>query len=173
METPAALLRYEHDILMGAVEKTKAIQAISEQELYRNTLQDVILFFRNFTETYHHPKEEDFLYPVLRNRSENMSNAFLKEIYDNHEDFKSLMAEIENNFVTYNFVLLRNSFDNYLKLMKEHIMRENAIVLSVADSLLSKDEQAEISAQFRQLDEKNGEKNQLIIQIQQLTIPPI
>jgi hemerythrin-like domain-containing protein len=162
MENPIQTLLEEHNILLKATESSKALQNIANDSLYRKLLHDVIIFFRNFTEIYHHPKEEDFLYPLLRNRSENMSEKFIKEIFDNHEDFKSLMAEIENYYISFNYKLLRSTFNAYLKLMKEHILRENSIVLSVAEKILSKEELIVLAQGFKQLDEKNGEKNELI-----------
>jgi len=162
MENPIQILLEEHRILLNATESSNALQNITNDNLYRNILHDVIIFFRNFTEIYHHPKEENFLYPLLRNRTENMSDKFIKEICDNHEDFKSLIAEIENYYVSFNYSLLRSTFTSYLKLMKEHILRENTIVLSVAENMLTKKELLELAQSFKQLDEKNGEKNELI-----------
>ncbi|CAG0962168.1 MAG: hypothetical protein HND27_03600 [Bacteroidetes bacterium] len=170
MNNPIHILLDEHAVLLKAVESSHMLQKVTDDTSYRNLLHDVILFFRNFTETYHHPKEEDFLYPLLRNRSENMNEKFIKEICDNHEDFKSLMADTENFYVSYNFKMLRSTFGAYLKLMKDHILRENTIVLSVAEQMLTQDELKSIAQHFKNLDEKNGEKEELIKNFKKISL---
>lgn len=170
MNNPIQILLDEHTVLLKAVELSNILQKTEDDTSYRNLLHDVILFFRNFTEIYHHPKEELYLYPLLRNRSENMNEKFIKEICDNHEDFKSLMADTENFYVSYQFKMLRSAFAAYLKLMKEHILRENSIVLSVAEQMLTQEELKSIAQHFKELDEKNGEKEELIKNFKKISL---
>ncbi len=156
------ILLDEHKMLLKAVETTKKIQKIKDDDKYYIALHDMILFFRNFSEIYHHPKEESVLYPALRNRSGEMSAEFLNEICDNHEDFKSAMAEIENAYLSYDYFRLRTSVEKYLSGLEVHIKKENKIILSVASKLLSKDELNEIAIRFLSIDKKNGEKESLV-----------
>ncbi|HEX7413934.1 MAG TPA: hypothetical protein VF411_12650, partial [Bacteroidia bacterium] len=90
MKNPIELLQKEHEIMLQAVATGKEIQKVTEEKLYFSLVHDYIIFIRNFTEIYHYPKEENVLFPMLRNRSEKMNAEFIYEICDNHEDFKSL-----------------------------------------------------------------------------------
>lgn len=156
------ILLDEHKLLMKAIETTRQIQKVEDNKFYHKSMNDMILFFRNFSETYHHPKEENILYPALQSRSANLSPEFIHEICDNHEDFKWLMAAIENAFVIHDYKLLRDLASQYIAYMEEHIKKENKIILSVAKELLDEKEMESISKAFVSHDEKSGDKEELI-----------
>ena len=160
--TAINILSEEHKLLLKAVEITKGIQKIEDNDIYYSKIRDIILFFRNFSEIYHHPKEENILYPLLRNRSVNMSPEFIREICDTHEDFKSMMAEIESNYLAYDYHLLRNAIDQYIDGIQEHIQQENKIILSVADKLLNEKELEFALNKFQKHDEDHAGKEELI-----------
>lgn len=90
-----------------------------------------------------------------------MSEEFIHEICDNHEDFKSLIAEIENHYVMYDCTQLRNAMSSYFELLSEHIIRENKIILSVAAEFLTPLEKENIYKLFEKMDKLNGEKEEL------------
>ncbi len=161
MKNPIKILQEEHKLLLQAVETGKEIQKISDNIVYRDLMHDFIIFIRNYTEIYHHPKEENVLYPLLQNRSKAMSSEFIHEICDNHEDFKSLIAEIENHYVMFDYKQLRKSIAAYFDLLSEHIKRENKIILSAASEILTINEKENIYNQFETIDKKNGEKEEL------------
>lgn len=161
MKNPIKILQEEHLLLLQAIETGKQIQKIEDDNLYYTIIHDFIVFIRNYSEIYHHPKEENVLYPLLKNRSEKMNADFMHEICDNHEDFKSLIAEIENLYVICDYKNLRKAMLNYFKVFEEHIKRENAIILSVAEKLLTEAEKENITNLFNKIDEKNGDKENL------------
>ncbi len=163
MNNPIQILHEEHLVLLEAVETTKQVQKIQDNKQYRWLIHDLILFFRNFTEIFHHSKEEQILYPVIKNRAEKMSDRFLYEICDNHEDFKAMIAEIENHFENRDYRMLRKTMDTYLKELVEHIEKEEGEILQISAKLLLKNEIEKINEEFKMLDEKLGddEKNKL------------
>ena len=161
MKDPIKILLEEHKLLFQAIEATKELQKISDNKKYHDLSREMILFFRNFSETYHHPKEDDFLYPLLRGRSQELSPEFLHLISDNHEDFKGIMASIENAYVDHNYQDMRLLMDKYIHLMEEHIRNENKVILSVAGKLLKGEEANSMALSFERLDDKHGDKNEL------------
>lgn len=161
MNDPVKILLEEHKLLLQAIDISKQLQKTEEDATYHHLMHDVILFLRNFSEIYHHPKEENIFYPLLKNRSANMSNEFLHEICDNHEDFKSLVAQIEGAYGDHDYKWLRMLMSKYIVLFEDHIKRENKVILSVANQLLSAKEQEEAAKAFNQLDEKYGDKPEL------------
>jgi hemerythrin-like domain-containing protein len=155
MKNPILTLLEEHGTISNAIEIARKVQLIEDDLSYRKLMHDLIIFFRNYTEMHHHPKEEDILYPLLRKKLENMSEEFIHEIFDNHEDFKSSIAEMENHYINYNSSRLRMSMDNYLDAYEKHIIEENKVVLKMAGDLISDEEKKNIHDLFLQLDEKN------------------
>lgn len=154
MENPVEVLKQEHRVLLRAIGLAAKIQEEKDDEQYHRLMHDVILFLRNFTELYHFPKEEQGLYPALRNRTENMSQAFMHEICDNHEDFRALMAELENHYLGRDFRLMRKISEEYLGTLARHINREEQVILNIAPLLLSPQETAQLSSQFLVMDDR-------------------
>ncbi|MBL0047841.1 MAG: hemerythrin domain-containing protein [Bacteroidetes bacterium] len=152
----------EHKVLLQAIETSKEIQKIKDNDRYFTLMYDMIIFFRNFSEIYHHPKEEGILYPILRNRSANLSTEFMHEICDSHEDFKSIMAEIENVYILYDYKQLRILVSKYMEYLEDHIKKENKIILSVSKSLLNERELDMVATEFDRLDNRHGDKAELI-----------
>ena len=161
MNNPVEILQEEHRQLLYAVHVARQIQKVDDEETYRELVRDMIIFLRNYTEAYHHPKEEYYLYPLLQNRARSMSEEFVHEVCDNHQEFKALMAAIENHYVMYDYRLLRKTMNDYLDVLSEHIRRENKVVLGVADKLLTAQETRKMAADFAVLDKQDGGKNSL------------
>ena len=161
MRNPIKILQEEHNILLSALKMGLSIQKIEDEEEYRHLVNDFILFIRNYSEIYHFPKEEHFLYPLLKDRSKGMDAEFLHEICDNHEDFKALVAEMENHFANYDHKSLRTTMVKYLTEMFDHMNQENRVILNTAGSLLSEREMDQLFTDFIHHDEKNGDKKHL------------
>ena len=160
--TAINILLEEHNLLLQAVETARRIQKISDNDTYYTQIRGIILFFRNFTEIYHHPKEDNILYPMLRKHKLNKSEEFIYEVGDNHDEFKRMIADIENTYLFYNCEQLRKTTAIYIQALADHVRKENQIVLSVAESLLDLEELEKASKQFELLDEKIGYKEDLI-----------
>lgn len=163
MVNPIQILHDEHMILLEAVATAKEVQKIPDNKQYRWLIHDLILFFRNYTEIYHHPKEEHVLYPILKDRAEKMNDRFLYELSDNHDDFKALIADIENYYAGRDYRMLRKTIDTYLLELAEHIEKEEREILHISANLLTKIEVENVNEKFKILDDKLGEneKNKL------------
>ncbi len=157
MENPIQILHREHMILMDAASTTERVQKIKDNKKYRWLIHDLILFFRNYTEIFHHPKEENVLYPIIKNRSRKINDHLMYEICDNHEDFKALIAEMENHFENRDYELLRKTVDTYLIELVQHIEMEEREILHISENLLVKSEIEKANEDFKTLDEKLGE----------------
>lgn len=160
----------EHKVLLQAIETTKDIQKVEDDGQYFDLMYNMIIFFRNFSEIYHHPKEEEILYPLLRNRSAILSAEFMHEVCDNHEDFKSIMAEIESAYIVYDYKQLRHLVDKYMSYLEEHIKTENKIILSLTKSILNEHELSIVATEFKKMDERLGDKPELIESVKKIKL---
>ena len=156
MQNPITTLLEEHATLSKAIAIARKVQQVDDEITYRELMHGLIIFFRNFTEFHHHPKEEDILYPLLRNRTANMTEEFVHEICDNHEDFKESIAEMESHYVNYNTTMLRKIMENYLNCYEKHILEENKVVLDVVVNLISDEEKSTLNKQFQILENGKG-----------------
>lgn len=161
MYNPIKVLVEEHDLLLHAVNTARQIQLIKDNELYHNKVHDIILFFRNFTEMYHYPKEDGILYPVLKNYTTGISPGLISELTNNHEDLDQLLADIIDAHVSHEYVSLRVALNKYLNELTEQVETESNTILKNAEHLLSEQEAHTIFYQFAELDRRDGTKETL------------
>ena len=161
MNNPISVLKDEHELLLSAISTAKQIQEIRNNEQYHTKVHDMILFFRNFTEQYHHPKEDQILYPIIKGRNKHVSAELIHELCNNHEDLEQLLADAIDAHVAYEYGHLREYMDKYLKELSSQIEREDQTILNIADGLLSTEESGNLYEEFLALDKKDGTKDTL------------
>lgn len=170
MKNPISILKEEHTLILKAIEIGRDIQNVNENNLYYKLIHDFILFIRNYTEIYHYPKEENILYPLLKNYSEKVSSEFIHSVADNHDDFRFMIAEIENLYVNHNYRELRLAISKYLDELEEHIKKENSTILKITPDIFSDKESEALYNAFVQLDNKQGEKEDLTKQFYKISM---
>ncbi|MCX6295744.1 MAG: hemerythrin domain-containing protein [Bacteroidetes bacterium] len=163
MNTAAEILLDEHKTLFDAIEATKKVQKVKDVELYRKLIINFISFFKDFTEIYHHPKEEKILYKKILKHSKNIDNKILNEISGNHHELDEQIIlveqyynenENENN-------KLKKAVDKYINLLFKHIWKENIILIKNLSYLLDEKELKSVAKSFIKLDEKYEKKKKL------------
>ncbi len=162
LENPVDYLQSEHHLLRDAVDITNKLLANKDDVFFHKQMHDLIIFFRNYGEIYHFPKEEYILYPILRGRSNLLPPNYVHDILDNHDDFKALIADMEHCYELNDCELLRRVTKDYLNELVHHLSEEEARIFKEALKLLSDVEQKRIVSEFIALDEKHGDKIQLI-----------
>lgn len=156
MNNPVQILQEEHKLLLSAIDTARHIQEIDDNELYHKLVHDVILFFRNFTEICHFPKESQVLYPILRDKLDDDGARRLDSIQNEHEDMELLIAEIIDAFVSYDNRTVRVALQHYTDELSRIIAKEEQWVLPLAEQTLTAAESAAIFEEFTRLDKKDG-----------------
>lgn len=150
----------EHSIIMNAIELAKqARQLIGKDNLaYEKTLRKLISFFRNYADKFHHYKEEEILFPAMSKQNELLGEGVLKEMLENHDDFREMIRRIETNLDAQNFYLAQNEVEKYGEALLDHIAVENDEVFQMAESIFNEDELEKIGHRFQDCDQKLGEE---------------
>jgi hemerythrin-like domain-containing protein len=156
MKNPVYILQEEHQLLTGAIEKARQIQNIQDNDLYHTLMHDVILFFRNFNEICHFPKEDKILFPLLQGRTQKITPVFVDEMCNNHEDLEQFISEIVDAHVLYDYRTVRLAMHKYLQELEEQIETEERELLSIADALLSIEESETAYYEFEKHDARHG-----------------
>ena len=55
----------------------------------KEILTDLITFFRNYADKFHHYKEEKLLFPLMCEKNDMLENSIIAEMLDNHQDFRN------------------------------------------------------------------------------------
>jgi DUF438 domain-containing protein len=109
-------------------------------------------FFTVYLEGCHHQKEEKFLFPHLEQRGIPREGGPLAVMLVEHERNRELLAEFERLGRAYakgdrtQLAALRQVFDAYADLMKQHFWKENDILYPMGLKVLTADDAAEIVA---------------------------
>lgn len=159
MNNPIELLYKEHEIITQAVKSTQALKSLIENdnEAYKNGMRKKIDFFRNYADKYHHAKEEKVLFPEMNKKNEILSDGIIKEMLENHEDFRELLQNIESLIEKNDYFLAHTEFEKYAIALSDHIAVENEEVFQIAETLFEEDELEKIYFKFLDSDSELGD----------------
>lgn len=160
------MLYDEHDIITRAIKIARNARRLigQDNEKYEHVITSLILFFRQYADQYHHYKEEQILFPEMANRNELLSEGIIREMFDNHEDFRGMIAGIESALQQKDHNKAATLLDNYTSALLDHIAVENEELFQTAYSLFSDQELESIYFRFEDIDREigNGKKDDLV-----------
>lgn len=143
---------YEIDLVMRCLHNLSTA-------LYRETWKpdfDFLFLLLDYTEsfpaTFHHPKEEDYLFEAVRLRSPE-SSPMLDSLCNEHAEVLDLVSELRLSLETYiGRPVARGWFCTAARNLayheREHMRREEKTVLPLALQVFSKDDWDETNAAF-------------------------
>jgi len=172
MKSPIKVLYDEHEVIISAIEITKdAGKLISQNEIaYEMLIRDLLNFFKLYADQYHHNKEEKILFPEMNKKNELLEDGVIKEMLDNHEDFRSMIADIETLLDKKDYLSTQKKLQIYTEALLDHIAVENDEVFQMAETLFDAAELEKIYFRFDDSDrEVGGEKKiELLNQLKEM-----
>ena len=180
MKDPVKVLFDEHDIIIAAIHIAKEADKLiakkdnnnpaSYQGNYESLVRELINFFRAYADQYHHFKEEQILFPEMSKKNELLEDGVLKEMFENHTDFRNMIKSIEIFLDGKDYLEAQHQLNTYAEALLDHIAVENDEVFQMAESLFEKEELEKIYFRFEDCDRELGEatKINLINQIKEI-----
>lgn len=160
MSNPIEILYKEHNIIMDAINIAHDLRKIIDNSvLYEKQVNSLILFFREFADKCHHQKEETVLFPQMIKANELLESGVVQEMFENHDDFRKLINEIEKSIKNKDYKSAQNKLEQYIDSLKDHIAVENEEVFEIAQTLFNENELEKIYFKFKDIDSEFGEKN--------------
>lgn len=156
MSNPVSILHEEHKLLIDAIEKTRQIQCVQDTTTYQVMIHDMIVFFRNFTEMCHFPKEDKVLFPMVQGRTQRLDSLFIDEMCSHHQDLEQFISEILDAYNMQDYRTVRLAMNKYLNELEDEIETEEREILSIADALLSVKESEAACKDFERHDVRLG-----------------
>lgn len=117
-------------------------------------LDDVLDYIETFTDVYHHPKEDQFLFRLLRNRDAG-AVAIIEELEEEHERCPVSLKSLKDGLAAFRAAgpqgleVFRTQAAEYLRFQTKHLQKEEGIVLPLAMRALTDADWEEIDAAFR------------------------
>lgn len=153
---PTEVLSQEHRAIEARLaEMETEIQAAAAASLFPAAFFESALdFFRNFADGCHHAKEENFLFPLMKERGVPEHGGPLGVMLAEHDQGRAYLREIRENLAA----AARGSASAcdavyasagaYIDLLRAHIFKEDTILFRLAQRILHPDDVAELNKQF-------------------------
>ena len=160
-----AVLRKEHEAILRMLDATEQVARKLEDSapVPPELLKGLLEFFQLFADRCHHGKEEDQLFPLLRQKGLPLEGGPIGVMLHEHTMGRSLirlMAEATNAYAAGDKAagpLWAEAAAGYAGLLRSHIQKENNVLFVMAERLLSEEEQSQLAQAFDQIEiEKMG-----------------
>lgn len=150
-----ATIRDEHRSIATVLHAWQfLIQQAEEQEQTADltVMQAIMQYIRHFPLAQHHPKEDEYLFCKLRERTSTV-NAELDELARQHDRDHQLVAELAQSLQRYSeghtsLATLKQQVNRYAKFIWEHLGREEGVILPAAQRYLTETDWREINTAF-------------------------
>lgn len=157
-------LEHEHRIIEQVVGGMAVLidKLESGREVDQSVFTDLSEFLHTLGDTCHHGKEEDYLFKLLERKGVPVSGCPLAVLVHDHEKSRKLVSDLKLESELYRRIPSegrRGLIDTLRKLVEfypSHIWKEDYLLFPMAEKLLSKSEQKELSAQFAQHEARIG-----------------
>ncbi|MFZ2897638.1 MAG: hemerythrin domain-containing protein [Saprospiraceae bacterium] len=155
---PVQTLMNEHQIIGAAQQTILSLRDTwgSAPEAYRERVSNLIAFFREYSDGFHHHKEEAVLFRELRANPDFLLDGILDELENHHEMFRETVADIEGLIREKNWPGAQRALEQYMEELLDHIAVENDELFIMAESLFGEEDLERIYFLFEDIDRDLG-----------------
>ncbi|MBI4930370.1 MAG: hemerythrin domain-containing protein [Bacteroidetes bacterium] len=148
----------EHEIIVNAIDTAQQAKLLigKDDAAYEKLITQLIGFFRNYADKYHHFKEEEILFPEMAKRNELLADGVIKEMFENHADFRVMIKNIETSLNKKQYPHAQLLLEEYTEALLDHIAVENDEVFQTAETIFSEEELEKIYFRFEDCDRELG-----------------
>ena len=154
------VLRDEHEgiLAMLAVVEAAAYRLRDGKSVPADLFLNAVGFFRNFADKCHHGKEEGKLFPALVERGMPQEGGPVGVMLEEHtlgRAYVRSMSAAADQYAAGDASAVPALIENalgYVKLLREHIDKENGVLFPMADSILTDNEQGDLYEAFEQIE---------------------
>ena len=160
------ILTREHALILQALESlSRAQKKIEEnQQLPKDFFEKALVFLREFTDQFHHFKEEYLMFGLLALKKGGAFDGPIGSLRYQHERCRACIHEISNSLDGYadgdDFATTRllENLAAYISLLRRHIYEEDHTFFKMVEKELSKEEEDILLVQFKKEDQKMGDQ---------------
>jgi hemerythrin-like domain-containing protein len=158
------ILIEEHRLISEGLEllTTAAEKIVRGQNPPKEFFEKAVAFTRNFTNEFHHYKEEIVMFGLLAQKHEGAIDAEIERLRSQHQALHNFMNEISYSLDAYSqgsdseTRKLHRNLSDYINVLRSHIAAENRIFYPMVARTLTDDEKAHLLAEFEQYAAKAG-----------------
>jgi len=160
MNNPIKVMYDEHNIIVKAEDIIANCENLWEKDTqaYTELVNNLIVFFREYADGYHHHKEEQVLFPAINEHPDFILQEIIDEFNEHHEDFRAYAAEIKEAIIEKNYSKSHKVLKQYINDLLDHIAAENEELFVLAENLFTENELETIFFKFKDIDMELGEE---------------
>jgi hemerythrin-like domain-containing protein len=153
-------LRDEHEgikLMLGILERVTSV-AESGQKLDLDHIERMLEFFRVFVDRCHHGKEEDLLFPELEKHGILKNGGPIGVMLSEHGQGRKTIQGMADDLAGLHrgapeaATLFRQNAIGYVSLLTQHIVKEENVLFTMADKVLSPQEDETLLQGFEKLE---------------------
>ena len=129
--------------------------------------KSVIDFIRNYADKFHHAKEEDILFKefsLMAEKGEVHCNPVEQMLFE-HDEGRKFIKGIEQGMSEINRKKVIGNARNYIRLIREHIFKEDEILYPMAEKILGKKQYVKMLKKFKEIENKKKQKNKKYMEL--------
>jgi hemerythrin-like domain-containing protein len=154
MRVSITLLSYDHGILRQVLDVLEVMNKKSLLERHREDLPEMTNFFLGFMDKYHHGKEEQFVFPAMAPKSQELG-AMVEDLIRDHRKAKALVDAMAAALDEGDLVSFGDSSIKLVEHMRAHIKEEEDQVFPLMEQQLDPDVDLDIYEKSARLMEEN------------------
>lgn len=156
---PIQVMLDEHEIISKAEELIQKLDHYWERSEggFVHYVYSLLTFFREFSDKYHHYKEEQVLFPKMADHIDFQMHSMLAELADHHEMFREYTSSIEHYLNNNQCSIAYSVLSKYMDELLDHIAAENDELFVMAEVLFSTDDLENMFYSFKDIDIELGE----------------
>ena len=154
MRSATDILRDEHHVILDWLGRLEVAAARLEagDKLPEAQWSGLLDWFRHFADARHHAKEENSLFPAMIKAGVPARGGPVDVMLEEHEEGRTLLAAMAAGPAAARAATARR----YLRLLREHIDKENGLLFPLADAVLDDGAQSALRREFAQADADLG-----------------
>jgi hemerythrin-like domain-containing protein len=117
---------------------------------------EIIDFLKLFADKCHHGKEEGLLFPAMEKAGIQKESSPIGQMLFEHNEGRKYLSQIKgsiNNGVLDENIFIQSASD-YIKLLRNHINKENNILFPLGDKMIPEEAEKELLKSFEKFEEE-------------------
>ena len=158
VNNPFKILLDEHEVIRLVENIIKSIDKSwkEDENKYADTIKQLLVFFKEYSDNFHHYKEEDVLFRELKNKPDFLAQDIISELELHHKEFRATVLEIKEALEKRDWAHTQTLLTRYFNDLLDHIAVENDEFFVMAESAFSKDELDRMYFKFEDIDLELG-----------------
>ena len=154
MTSPTDMLRNEHRVILRALVllEVAAARLSAGQPLRDGLWEELLDWFRTFADRNHHAKEEQHLFPALGEAGVPTHGGPVSVMLDEHTEGRALLQAMAAGAMGRRVEAARL----YGQLLRDHIDKENGVLLPLAETVLDPQSQLLVARGFEKIEMELG-----------------